>query len=315
MLMVLRELLLHPTAQSVANLAQRTGLNVDGASDVIDRLVTLGCRFDSHPQAGVRLDRASIACWSDYLEQRHRDALGRRVIVYEQTASTQDAARQQATADACAAHGTIVLADHQTAGRGRLGSAWWSQPGACVLMSIVLGPPPAPIDRITLAAGLAIANVVELLGGPRAALHWPNDVYIHDRKLAGVLVERAGQATVLGIGINHHFDDSPPRVDAPRPPIDLHTAGIEVDRLRVLDVLLGQLDHTLHQITDTALAEQWLQRAGLIQHRVTALSDGQRLTGRVIDIDPARGLVVELQRGPTVFLPAATTRLLDSPDP
>jgi BirA family biotin operon repressor/biotin-[acetyl-CoA-carboxylase] ligase len=122
---------------------------------------------------------------------------------YDQLGSTNDEARR--LADAGAAHGTVVHADQQTAGRGRLARRWFSPPGNLYL-SIVLRPNVATPQTIQLGflAALAVADAVDALlpRQVRASLKWPNDVLVRGGKIAGILLEQAGDTLILGIGLN-----------------------------------------------------------------------------------------------------------------
>ena len=103
-------------------------------------------------------------------------------------------------ARAGAAAGLVVVADHQTAGRGRLGRTWVAPPGASLLMSLLLRPT-VPVDRrhvLVMAAGLAMAEAVETETGVIAGLKWPNDLLVGERKLAGILAEAAGPEGMVG---------------------------------------------------------------------------------------------------------------------
>jgi BirA family transcriptional regulator, biotin operon repressor / biotin---[acetyl-CoA-carboxylase] ligase len=116
--------------------------------------------------------------------------------------STQDVARELPV-------GSIVIADHQTAGRGRLDRRWEAPPGAALLASFVLAPKPV----LSLAAGVAAAEACD----PRVRLKWPNDLLLEERKLGGILVEATRDKAVCGIGINLTW--APPgaaRLDQPR---------------------------------------------------------------------------------------------------
>ncbi len=122
---------------------------------------------------------------------------------YDQLDSTSDEARR--LADAGAAHGTVVHADEQTAGRGRLSRRWFSPPGNLYLSIVLrLDLPPARTVEIGFLAALAVADAVDALlpRQVRATLKWPNDVLVRDGKIAGILVEQAGEAMILGIGLN-----------------------------------------------------------------------------------------------------------------
>jgi len=111
----------------------------------------------------------------------------------------REAPTTQRMLPASAAHGAVALAEHQTAGRGRLGRRWVDAPGTGLTFSVVLYPPP-PVARwpeLTLLAARAVAEAI----GPEAAVDHPNDVVVAGRKVAGILAE-AGERVVLGIGVN-----------------------------------------------------------------------------------------------------------------
>ena len=138
-------------------------------------------------------------------------ALGGRssapIHVLEQTTSSNDDARRLANEGA--AHGTIVVANTQSAGRGRAGHTWHSPAGENVYLSLLLRPKldPLVLPRFTLVVGLVVARLVETFCPAKALVKWPNDVLIAERKIAGVLVEgqlRGGRvgSVVVGIGLN-----------------------------------------------------------------------------------------------------------------
>ncbi|HUB48170.1 MAG TPA: biotin--[acetyl-CoA-carboxylase] ligase [Acetobacteraceae bacterium] len=122
---------------------------------------------------------------------------------YHELGSTNDEARR--LVEAGAPHGTVVHADEQTAGRGRFSRRWISPPGN-LYVSIVLRPelPAARNVELGFLAALAVADAVDALlpRQVRAALKWPNDVLVRDGKIAGILLEQAGEALILGIGLN-----------------------------------------------------------------------------------------------------------------
>src|SRR5262245_4155547 len=140
-------------------------------------------------------------------------------------------------ARAGAAAGLVAVADHQTAGRGRLGRSWEAAPGSSLLVSVLLRPDLA-VDRpflLTLAAGPAVAAV-------SAGLKWPNDLVVDDKKLAGLLAEAdlsagAARALVIGAGCNLTADAFPPELAAQATAVEL-VAGRAVDRDELLDAFL-----------------------------------------------------------------------------
>jgi BirA family biotin operon repressor/biotin-[acetyl-CoA-carboxylase] ligase len=137
------------------------------------------------------------------------------VRTYAELESTNTALVEEARSGA--AEGLVLVADHQTAGRGRLGRTWSAQPGTALLVSVLLRPP-LPIDEVPvvlMAAGLAACDGVEAAAGFRPGLKWPNDLVVGDRKLAGLLTEATGGAdpgVVLGLGINVGAAAYPPEL-------------------------------------------------------------------------------------------------------
>jgi len=125
-----------------------------------------------------------------------------RLHYHHELDSTNDEARR--LAEAGAEHGTVVLSDHQTAGRGRRGASWVSEPGDGLLFSIVVRPsfPKTNWSRIALAAGIGIAETLNARWGVQAQVKWPNDIYIQDKKCAGILTEAREDFVIVGIGLN-----------------------------------------------------------------------------------------------------------------
>jgi BirA family biotin operon repressor/biotin-[acetyl-CoA-carboxylase] ligase len=135
--------------------------------------------------------------------------LGVSVTYFPVIGSTNDVAARLASQSDC--EGAVVVADAQTAGRGRLGREWFSPPGSGLYVSVILFPGRAATDRrravrlLTLAAGVALAEAVGIASGLAADLKWPNDLFLGGRKLAGILAEATGGAedpVVLGYGVN-----------------------------------------------------------------------------------------------------------------
>ena len=175
--------------------------------------------------------------------------------------------------------GAVVVADAQTAGRGRLGRAWVAPPGTSLLCSVLLRPPAGSrIAQLSLVGGLAAAQTVESELGRAAQLKWPNDVLVDGRKVAGVLAEARDAVVVLGIGlnVNQAADELPPEPRAPA--ASLRTLdGAEHDRGALLDTLLDRLE--------TAYGA-WLAGGLPALHRELATRDA--LAGRVVGVDGRR---------------------------
>jgi BirA family biotin operon repressor/biotin-[acetyl-CoA-carboxylase] ligase len=142
-----------------------------------------------------------------------------------------------------APEGLVLAAEAQTAGRGRQGRRWHSRPGAALTFSVLLRPqlaPPAARGWVPLLVGVAVAAAVRRVAGLDARLKWPNDVLMADGKLAGILAEQAGDAIVVGIGINIRARQQDLPV-ATATSLELHGAG-DTDRTELLAAVLGELE-------------------------------------------------------------------------
>jgi len=164
-----------------------------------------------------------------------------RVEHYAELDSTNrqllDAAR------AGAADRRVVVADVQTAGRGRLDRSWEALPGSSLLVSVLLRAPDDPL-RAVMATAVALADAVGDVAGIGVALKWPNDLMVGERKLAGILAERDGDALVIGAGCNVNWDEFPPELASTATACNLEV-GRPVDRDALLVEFLTRLDAAL----------------------------------------------------------------------
>jgi BirA family transcriptional regulator, biotin operon repressor / biotin---[acetyl-CoA-carboxylase] ligase len=129
--------------------------------------------------------------------------VGEAVTLGQPRLDVESCESTQALVDTSLPEGALVVADHQTAGRGRLGRSWEAPPGKALLFSILLRPPPERnVPELSLVAGIAVADALERTLGLSVQLKWPNDVMLRRRKVAGCLAEVRDGVVVLGIGLN-----------------------------------------------------------------------------------------------------------------
>jgi len=193
-----------------------------------------------------------------------RDRLGgtrfTTVRTYAEVDSTNTALVEEARSGA--PEGLVLVADHQTAGRGRLGRTWSAEPGTALLVSVLLRPP-LPIDEIPvvlMAAGLAACDGVEAAAGFRPRLKWPNDLVVEDRKLAGLLTEAIGGAdpgVVLGLGINVSASAYPAELAGEATSCE-ETGARPVDRGELLVAFLVALESRYATVLSTGGRESTL---------------------------------------------------------
>ncbi len=165
---------------------------------------------------------------------------GRTVHWFESIGSTMTVAAKLAR-EGCE-HGTVVVANEQTAGMGRHGHSWHSQRGAGLYVSIVLRLPET-VPVVMLALGLAARAAIARASGLQPDLRWPNDVLLHGLKCAGVLAQLEGAAVIAGIGINISQTEFPDELEA----TSLLLAGAAAAREAVLIALLEAVDHYCHE--------------------------------------------------------------------
>jgi len=312
----------------VNTLARRLDTDTPNILDKLNQLRTSGCQIQTHPQHGVHLVQTSLSVWADYLHWR--DSNQRLIEVYRSTTSTQDIARRLVESLGPQANRAVVIADEQTAGRGRLGRGWFTPPDTavtfsrvCLSVANVPDTPDLSIDRLTLACAVAVAKTIEQLTGPDplpVQIKWPNDLMIHGRKIAGILVETFlapdaphTAAAIIGIGINVDLmpDHIPP--DLPRLAktiTSLKMLNRPADRLLVLAKTLGQLDQALAQPDYDSLLNDWRTRCPMISKPVRLKHNGQIIQGHLIDLHPTAGLIVRTDTAALIHLPAATTTIL-----
>jgi BirA family transcriptional regulator, biotin operon repressor / biotin---[acetyl-CoA-carboxylase] ligase len=212
----------------------------------------------------------------------------------DETDSTNSRLLDEARAGA--PEGVVLVADHQTAGRGRLGRRWEAPPGSSLLVSVLLRPDVLlrQAHLVTMAAGLAASDACEAVTGVRPGLKWPNDLVVDDAKLAGLLAESvvegdALRAVVVGMGLNI---TAAPAEGATA--LALHT-GDPVERRPLLDAWLARLDARLDDL-DGVLADYRPRCATLGRDVRVVLPDGE-LEGRAVDVTDAGHLVLDTATG------------------
>jgi BirA family biotin operon repressor/biotin-[acetyl-CoA-carboxylase] ligase len=224
--------------------------------------------------------------------------LGQRIELFDSLTSTNREAVQLAQAEV--EHGTVVVADSQTAGRGRLSRTWFSPSGANLYCSIILRTA-RPQERLTewlswlpLISALAAAEAIEQVSAIHVSVKWPNDLLISERKVGGILCEsgtgtRSGPFQIIGIGINVNGDHD----DWPADLRDSATSiwqerKVVVDRNRLLAQLLLELEECLDELDlhgMNRLASAYHQRCSTIGHTVRAtLGNGDIVVGLAEEI-------------------------------
>lgn len=213
--------------------------------------------------------------------------VGSRVIVYETITSTNDRALR------LGGDGTVIVAEMQTAGRGRHGRAWHSKPGMGLYFSVAFD---RPTEGLAFAAPLAVRDALSPV--VETTIKWPNDVLIDGKKFCGVLVEARQGRIVVGIGINvHHRAEDFPDVLRNRATSIEAATGVHVDRGELLRDVLTHLDERVVAIRAGCVEQvfrEWAALCGVVGRRLRCAS----CEGRVQFIDTDGALVIQSEDGP-----------------
>ena len=232
--------------------------------------------------------------------------LGKTIQHLLETGSTNDAARQ--LAEQGAPEGTLVLAEKQTQGRGRLGRSWLSESSAGIYASILLRPVLKPRDAavLTLVAGVAGSEAIEQACGLNADIKWPNDLLLSGRKCCGILSEMQAERdeiryVILGIGINVNHSVFPEELG--QCATSLRIAGKRIySRVALLCEFLQKFEHLYHELqrgNRSAVVQRWIDRSSFAfgKQVMVDLGSGKRVEGQTAGLSELGNLKVKLADG------------------
>ena len=274
----------------------------------LKELRTAGFEIEERPGLGFRLLRSPDRLISDDLLSRlGACALVREIVVFAETGSTNESAMQRGRQGA--EGGLVIFAERQTAGRGRFGRPWASASHRGLWFSLLLRPalPISVWPRLTTWAAVSLAVTIENSLGLVAAIKWPNDIYIKERKIAGILAESGTAATgqtfaVVGIGVNVNQEptDFPPELDGKAASLRMAT-GRFIDRPALAAALLRELDSRLPQVAADfpEMIAETARRSLLLGRWVQMRSGHHLLEGRAEALD-AHGHLLLRQADSTV---------------
>lgn len=223
------------------------------------------------------------------------------VEVVEQTSSTNADVAQRFRGGA--GEGLVLVAEHQTAGRGRLGREWVTQPRSSLTVSFLLVPEGVPAERwpwLPLLSGIAAAAAVRRVTGVEVDLKWPNDVLADGHKLGGILLERVehdgAAAAVVGIGIN--CAQTPAELPVPEATSLAIVTGAPVDRSALLTALVEELVARYDEwLSGADLRPAYLELCRTPGQEVRVAVPGGEVLGEAVDVDDSGRLVVRTEAG------------------
>ena len=268
----------------------------------IEQLRALGFVIESQGKQGYRLLSCPDSLMAPVIARGLQTRwAGRQIVYLPSVDSTNRRARQLAAEGA--PHGTLVIADEQTAGRGRRGRGWISPAGEGVFMSLILRPQshPSEVARLSMQTALAVALSIAQTTGLDARIKWPNDIVCGGRKVCGMLLEmnadeQAVHDVVAGIGINVHQTQFAPEIEKTASSLDL-LSGQRVCRAALVRAFLEAFERTEALAAQGALMDAYRARSATLGQRVQVIAPAGSFTGTALEVTDSGSLIVEDEEG------------------
>jgi len=241
------------------------------------------------------------------MKSSKRKVIGHKISRFAEVTSTNDVAKELAAQGA--EEGTVVVAEVQTCGRGRLGKEWLSPKGG-IWFSMILRPKVKAKDtfKITFLTAVAVAKAIRKMFRLNAEIEWPNDVLVNGKKVCGILTETSirGEkvdSVVVGVGINANIDINFFPKNLKKAVTTLSTElNREIDRKKFLRKLLEELEAYYKRFKEDkfdSVLEEWKRLNRLFGANVEVVSLDEKITGKAVSVDKNGALIVRLADGST----------------
>lgn len=269
----------------------------------IEKLRDEGYDISAFPHLGYRLVSVPDKLLPFELKwDLKTEVIGKKIYSYQILESTNTIAYRLAVDGA--QEGTVISAEGQTKGRGRMGRSWFSPKGVSIYLSIILKPKIYPFEapKITLAAAVSVAEAINRTTSLSALIKWPNDILIQDKKVCGILTEMDAEVDrinflILGIGINVNVNKEILPEGATS---IIEELGKEFSRLELAKEVLRELDSNYLIFKRDGFApilKQWQKLSYLSGRRVRVVCQNRKVEGYVVSIDDLGALVLRLDNG------------------
>jgi BirA family biotin operon repressor/biotin-[acetyl-CoA-carboxylase] ligase len=291
---------------SGARVAREIGVSRSAVWTWVERLRELGVRVKGHPRTGYFLEKVPDILTPDMLRQRLKGSLfGKRIHHFFKVDSTNRVALELAHAGE--PEGAVVLAEEQTAGRGRAGRTWHSERAVGIYVTLVLRPKLAPVQTplLTMMAGLSAYTAIQTHSGLVVDLKWPNDLLIRGKKVGGILTEmhaEPGQVrfVIVGIGLNVNQEKFPSELGSAATSLRIES-GRPQSRLELLVRLLREFENDYNRFLtegSAAVIERFTKVSSYAQGKRVRVSNGKEaFTGVTAGIGPEGLLQVQRDSG------------------
>lgn len=294
---------------SGAKIARQIGVSRSAVWRWVETLRRLGVKIKGHPKTGYQLEKTPDILVPQILQPRLKGTqFGRRIHHFFKIDSTNTVALRLAAEGE--PHGALVIAEEQTAGRGRLGRTWYSEKTSGLYLSLILRPELAPQQAplLTLVAGLAARDAVVKVTGLAVDLRWPNDLLTGGRKFCGILTEMQAEAqrihyVVVGLGVNVNHGKLPAELEPIATSLRL-AAGHAVSRLEILAHLLAGLDRYYNRLRaegGAPIVNRFAEVSSFARDKhVRVATPREEFAGVTAGLDSTGSLLVRRDDGQTV---------------
>lgn len=288
-------------------ISRQIGLSRTAVWKHVEELRREGYHIEARQRSGYRL-----VCTPDRILQEeiscslHTQSFGRSLRTLKSVASTQKIAHQWAREGA--PEGAVVVAEEQTAGRGRLGRFWHSPPNSGIWLSLILRPP-IPITQapqLTLMASVGVARALHHSTGLEVRIKWPNDLLIRGKKVCGILTELRGEQdrvhyVVMGVGVNVNIDEGMWPAELKGKVTSLSAeAGQTFRRVPLIAAILKELEIIYEGYLSrgfSAVRGEWEKRSDMLGRSVKARTQAGEQTGIVRGLNEDGALLLETEKG------------------
>lgn len=287
-------------------MSRALGITRAGIWKRIEELRNKGYKIQASAAKGYKLVKSPEFSLEE-LEMLVQGDIGREIIFFKTIGSTNTAALE--LAEKGAPHGTVVIADRQAKGKGRLGRTWVSPPGSNIYMSVILRPEIEPKDAtlLTIMTAVSCAKGVMKSTGLKAEIKWPNDLMISNKKLGGILTEMKSDPdgivfAVIGIGINVNSKttkDFPPDIQGIATSIREELGKIQ-SRTFIIAEILKETEHWYKVLLTEGrkpLFDEWKRLSSTLGRKVRVTAGDNVFTGVAEDIDKGGMLILRLPSG------------------
>ena len=269
----------------------------------IEELRKEGYDIAAVPHLGYRLTSVPDKLFPQEIQYHLKTKqLGKNIVYFETIPTTMDHAFQLGVQGA--EEGTVVCAETQTKGRGRLGRSWNSPKGKGIYMSVILRPAfsPSEVAQFTLLAAVAVREAIAKVSGVQAQIKWPNDLLVNQKKLAGILTEMSAEADrvrfiVIGIGVNVNtlLSHLPEEATSLK-----ELTGKSISRLDLVREILISLEKWYEHLKAKGFSEimaEWKKFSCTLGNRIRIMDMDGQVEGEAVDLDEYGGLVIRRDNG------------------